>query len=125
MNTDIHRLRQVLINLLTNANKFTDQGSVTLSVEKDDVENVMVFSVADTGCGIPVEKQGAVFSRFEKLSEYTQGAGLGLSICKLIVNKLGGEIWVDPKYTGGARFVFTHPLNKELGVDKSQMLFKD
>lgn len=125
MNTDIHRLRQVLINLLTNANKFTEKGSITLSVEKDDVENVMVFSVSDTGCGIPLEKQGAVFSRFEKLSEYTQGAGLGLSICKLIVNKLGGEIWVDSKYTDGARFVFTHPLNKQLGVDKSQMLFKD
>jgi signal transduction histidine kinase len=110
LNTDVHRLRQVLINLLTNAYKFTEKGSVTLKLELDEKKQMMVFSVTDTGCGIPPEKQGKVFSRFEKLSEYTQGAGLGLSICQLIVNRLGGEIWVDSAYTEGARFVFTHPL---------------
>ncbi len=110
INTDIHRLRQVLINLITNAYKFTKEGSITLSIKADEDNGVMVFSVTDTGCGIPLEKQDTVFSRFEKLSEYSQGAGLGLSICKLIVTKLGGRIWVDSEYTGGARFVFTHPL---------------
>ena len=65
------------------------------------------------GCGIPKEKQGLVFERFEKLNEYAQGTGLGLSICKLIVHKWRGSIWIDPDYTGGARFVFSHPLNIE------------
>jgi signal transduction histidine kinase len=125
METDIHRLRQVLINLLTNANKFTEKGSITLKIEKNSAENLIVFSVADTGCGIPKEKQGAVFSRFEKVSEYTQGAGLGLSICKLIVTKLGGNIWIDPNYTNGAKFVFTHPLSKGAGPVTETQILKD
>ena len=54
-----------------------------------------------------------MFERFEKLNEYAQGTGLGLSICKLIVHKWRGSIWIDPDYTGGARFVFSHPLNIE------------
>ena len=72
-----------------------------------------IFSVTDTGCGIPKEKQGLVFERFEKLNEYAQGTGLGLSICKLIVSKWKGAIWIDPDYTGGARFIFSHPLKIE------------
>ena len=54
-----------------------------------------------------------MFERFEKLNEYAQGTGLGLSICKLIVYKWKGDIWIDPDYTEGARFVFSHPLNRE------------
>lgn len=73
----------------------------------------MEFSVTDTGCGIPVNKSERVFERFEKLNEYSQGTGLGLSICKLIVENLGGKIWVDKNYREGARFVFTHLLNKK------------
>lgn len=72
-----------------------------------------VFSVTDTGCGIPKEKQKLVFERFEKLNEYAQGTGLGLSICKLIVHKWKGDIWIDSEYTGGARFMFSHPLKIE------------
>ncbi len=111
--TDTQRLQQVIINLLSNADKFTRNGKITLKLEVDDEKRVATFSVSDTGTGIPLEKQKLVFERFEKLNEYVQGTGLGLSICKLTVEKWGGEIWVDPGYTDGARFVFTHPFEIE------------
>ena len=113
LRTDIQRLQQVIINLLSNADKFTRNGKITLKLEVDDEKRVATFSVSDTGTGIPLEKQKLVFERFEKLNEYVQGTGLGLSICKLTVEKWGGEIWVDPGYTDGARFVFTHPFEIE------------
>ncbi|MEL5894374.1 HAMP domain-containing sensor histidine kinase [Bacteroides sp. GD17] len=111
MRTDIQRLQQVVINLLSNADKFTKEGTITLRLDIDDTGKMAVFSVTDTGCGIPLEKQKQVFERFEKLNEYVQGTGLGLSICKLTVEKWGGEIWIDSTYTNGARFMFTHPMN--------------
>lgn len=111
MRTDVQRLQQVVINLLSNADKFTKEGTITLKLEPDTARNVAVFSVTDSGCGIPLDKQKRVFERFEKLNEYVQGTGLGLSICKLTVEKWGGEIWIDPAYTNGARFMFTHPMN--------------
>ncbi|RHE95295.1 sensor histidine kinase [Bacteroides intestinalis] len=113
LRTDTQRLQQVIINLLSNADKFTRNGKITLKLEVDDEKRVATFSVSDTGTGIPLEKQKLVFERFEKLNEYVQGTGLGLSICKLTVEKWGGEIWVDPGYTDGARFVFTHPFEIE------------
>ena len=113
MRTDIQRLQQVIINLLSNADKFTRNGKITLGLKVDEKQREVLFSVSDTGTGIPLEKQKLVFERFEKLNEYVQGTGLGLSICKLTVEKWGGEIWVDPGYTDGARFVFTHPLDIE------------
>lgn len=109
--TDDSRLQQVLINLLINATKFTPQGSITLEL-KLDTDNTVLFSVSDTGCGIPKDKQGAIFQRFEKLNENAQGSGLGLSICQLIIEHVGGKIWIDPNYTGGSRFCFTHPVNQ-------------
>ena len=113
MRTDTQRLQQVIINLLSNADKFTRNGKITLGLKVDEKQREALFSVSDTGTGIPLEKQKLVFERFEKLNEYVQGTGLGLSICKLTVEKWGGEIWVDPGYTDGARFVFTHPLDIE------------
>ena len=113
LRTDTQRLQQVIINLLSNADKFTRNGKITLKLEVDDEKRVATFSVSDTGTGIPLEKQKQVFERFEKLNEYVQGTGLGLSICKLTVEKWGGEIWVDSGYTDGARFVFTHPFEIE------------
>ncbi|WP_330940647.1 HAMP domain-containing sensor histidine kinase [Bacteroides sp. MSB163] len=107
--TDDARLRQVLINLLVNATKFTKEGSIVLRLELSD-RNTAFFSVTDTGCGIPLEKQGLIFERFEKLNDFAQGSGLGLSICQLIVTYMRGRIWVDSNYTQGARFCFTHPL---------------
>ena len=99
LRTDVQRLSQVLINLLTNANKFTEQGWITLSFEVLEKEGMVRFAVADTGCGIPPEKQAKVFDRFEKLDEFKQGTGLGLAICRQIVMKVGGKIWVDGTYT--------------------------
>ena len=113
METDIQRMQQVIINLLSNADKFTKKGKITLDFSVDEKTGMAVFSVTDTGCGIPKEKQKLVFERFEKLNEYAQGTGLGLSICKLIVSKWKGAIWIDPDYTGGARFIFSHPLKIE------------
>ncbi|WP_077154486.1 sensor histidine kinase [Bacteroides bouchesdurhonensis] len=113
METDVQRIQQVIINLMSNADKFTRNGKITLDFYIDEKKKMAVFSVTDTGCGIPKEKQKLVFERFEKLNEYAQGTGLGLSICKLIVYKWKGDIWIDPDYTGGARFVFSHPLNRE------------
>ncbi len=113
MVTDVQRMQQVIINLLSNADKFTKGGKITLDFSVNEEKQMAIFSVTDTGCGIPKEKQELVFERFEKLNEYAQGTGLGLSICKLIVHKWRGSIWIDPDYTGGARFVFSHPLNIE------------
>ncbi|MEN6618015.1 MAG: ATP-binding protein [Rikenellaceae bacterium] len=110
LKTDPKRLMQVLINLITNANKFTEKGSITLAYTIDESQNKVLFSVTDTGCGIPEDKNINIFKRFEKLDEHKQGTGLGLAICKQIVTKLGGDIWIDPYYTDGARFYFTHPI---------------
>lgn len=109
MITDSSRLQQLLINLLINATKFTPQGTITLELKLQE-EQMAIFTVSDTGCGIPREKQGAIFNRFEKLNENAQGTGLGLSICQLIIEQLGGKIWIDPEYTEGSRFCFTHPI---------------
>lgn len=109
--TDDSRLQQVLINLLINSTKFTPQGSITLELKKAS-EKELLFSVTDTGCGIPKDKQANIFQRFEKLNENTQGSGLGLSICQLIIEHIGGKIWIDPDYTGGSRFCFTHPVQQ-------------
>ena len=107
--TDDARLQQVLINLLINATKFTPSGSITLglSLQSDDMA---LFTVTDTGCGITLDNQKKIFKRFEKIDEQDQGTGLGLSICQLIINHVGGEIWIDPDYTEGSRFCFTHPI---------------
>ncbi|MDL2212365.1 sensor histidine kinase [Bacteroides sp. OttesenSCG-928-N06] len=114
LTADVQRLQQVLINLMSNAVKFTAEGTVTLSIREDAENDQVIFSVTDTGCGIPIEKQKKVFERFEKLNEYAQGTGLGLSICKITIDLLGGDIWVDETYTQGARFVFTHPRNPKI-----------
>ena len=103
--TDAQRLKQVLINLLSNAAKFTPSGSIKLAIAIDKQHQQLELSVSDTGCGIPSDKSDRVFERFEKLNEYSQGTGLGLAISRLIVENLGGKIWVDKDYTEGARFV--------------------
>ncbi|SEF90303.1 sensor histidine kinase [Parabacteroides chinchillae] len=107
--TDVLRLQQLLTNLLTNAAKFTTEGEINLSYKQEaDGQNVRI-TVTDTGCGIPLDKQAAVFKRFEKLDDYKPGTGLGLSICSIIAERLGGSIFIDSSYTDGARFVLIHP----------------
>ena len=117
--SDRNRLSQLLINLLTNAAKFTSEGSITLGVEICSEQNEVLFSVTDTGPGIPLDKQEMVFNRFEKLDgNKKKGPGLGLAICRQIAMIFGGRIWVDPTYTGGARFIFAHPIGLRLPEDR-------
>lgn len=108
--TDATRLEQVLINFLTNAAKFTKKGEIVLSYSVDNEKQEVIFSVTDTGTGIPADKVEVIFERFEKLDTFAQGTGLGLHICRLIANMLKGKVMVDTSYTKGARFIFIHPM---------------
>ena len=117
--TDPFRLQQIIINLLNNALKFTPAGgSITLDYTVDKEKQCMLFSVTDTGTGIPEDKQELVFQRFEKLNEFVQGTGLGLAICKLTIQYMGGDIWIDKDYKGGARFIFSHPIKERESTEK-------
>lgn len=103
---------QVLANLLHNARKFTENGSVELFWEprKSAEGKALVFTVTDTGCGIPAAEAERIFGRFIKLDPYGQGMGLGLSVCRLVARQMGGDVWLDTAYTRGARFVFSVPM---------------
>lgn len=98
---------KVLQELLNNANKFTKQGTITLH-SKEDGDNVQ-FSVTDTGIGIAEADRERVFEQFTKLDDFTEGIGLGLTLCRRSAAVLGGDLLLDPAYTGGARFVLTLP----------------
>lgn len=115
LSTDTHRLQQVLINLLNNAEKFTAKGIIELSIHADYDNDLAQFTITDSGIGIPKEQQKQIFDRFQKVNEHAQGTGLGLAICKTTVEKLGGAIWIDGEYTEGAKFVFTLPLSNNVG----------
>ncbi len=111
LHTDPQRLQQIIENLLYNSFKFTPKGGqVNLSIEKDTERDLLIFSVSDTGCGIPVGMRERIFERFTKVDDFIQGTGLGLTICRMVIRHLGGDIWVDPNYNDGARFIFTHPM---------------
>jgi PAS domain S-box-containing protein len=109
---DRDRLLQVAINLISNAIKFTETGSVTLKVRQQD--NHLVISVIDTGIGIALDDQPKVFERFKQvgdtLTDKPKGTGLGLPICKQIVEHHGGRIWVESQLHEGSTFSFTLPL---------------
>ena len=108
IDADKNRIVQVLSNFLTNALKFTAKGSITLSYTLED-ENQVRFCVTDTGKGIPDEQKHEIFNRFVKLDSFVQGAGLGLSICQSLVNRMGGKIGVESREGEGSCFWFTHP----------------
>jgi signal transduction histidine kinase len=110
ISTNEQYLSLVIENLLNNANKFTEKGSVSLGIWLDKAQSRLKISVTDTGCGIPLEKQEVVFQRFSKLDEYAQGNGLGLYLSRLIVTRLSGSISVDPAYTDGARLIIYLPV---------------
>ena len=107
--SDKNRLYQVLLNFVTNALKFTSEGSITIDYKIDG--NEVKFSVQDTGMGVEPEKQEAIFTRFVKLNSFIPGTGLGLPICQSIVTQLGGKIGVESEPGRGSCFWFTHPIN--------------
>ena len=107
INSNGERISQVLENLLNNASKFTHNGTVTLKYELIEQKKQLIFTVTDTGIGIPVDEQEHVFGRFVKLDDFSQGTGLGLSICRIIAEKLGGYLIIDKEYTQGTRFIFS------------------
>lgn len=104
--SDARRIQQVLINYLTNACKNTQKGEIHLHCSKTEHPGKLTFSVTDTGSGVPPSKADLIFNRFTKLNQHIQGSGLGLNICLLIADKLGGDVYLDKTYTNGARFVF-------------------
>ena len=108
--TDPRRVQQILINLLTNACKHTQQGSIKLRCSLSENPGEVTYSVTDTGSGVPPEQAEAIFDRFTKLNEFVQGTGLGLSICRDIATRMGGRVFLDTAWKeGGARFVFVLP----------------
>ena len=113
LHTDGCRVAQVIVNMLTNAMKNTERGSIVLQCSLAERPGALTFAVADTGCGVPPDKRRQIFDRFCKLDQFKQGVGLGLDICRIIARKLGGAIDIDPTYTGGARFWFAIPLDRQ------------
>jgi len=115
INTDSYRLNQVVSNLISNAIKFTNKGSVDFGFERKS-DQLEIF-VRDTGIGVPAEAMNFIFKRFRRVEDYNEsdqlfgGTGLGLSICKELVHLLGGEIWVDSSVNQGSSFHFTLPLD--------------
>ena len=116
--TEKNRLSQLMINLVTNAIKFTEKGSIRFSYEMR--ENELYFYVTDTGCGIPKDKQQNIFGRFVKLNSFAQGTGLGLSICKTLMDRMGGRIGVESEEGKGSTFWFTLPYKPAVKEDKKQ-----
>lgn len=110
IDTDGKRVGQILINLLDNARKFTESGSITLDYDVDKNNNTATFTVTDTGIGIPRSQEEEIFNRFRKLNSSVSGCGLGLYISRLIANLLGGSLILDPEYRQGARFILTIPV---------------
>ena len=108
--TDVICLRQVLGNLLSNAVKFTKTGKIVLKMELSGDNSLIRFIVEDTGPGISKDMQGKIFDSFEKHNSFTQGIGLGLTICKYISHRLNGTIMLDTSYENGTRMIFTHPI---------------
>lgn len=112
---DRDRLVQVVINLLSNASKFTESGGVTVTVSFD--ENEVLVRVADTGLGVTQEESEVIFDKFRQLGDVLtdkpKGTGLGLPICREIVEFHGGQLWYEPGEDGGSVFCFTVPIKKD------------
>jgi len=127
--TDHKRVQQVLSNLLTNAVKYTERGSIETGVEKieKDGNEYLKFYVKDTGSGIPDDKKEHIFNRFVKVNpdRYQEGAGLGLSISKGIIEMLDGEIWFESEYGKGSTFYFTIPCNETDSLTKMKVNVND
>ena len=113
---DLHRLTQVITNLINNAAKFTTQGYILIKYDYTQDKRWIQISVTDTGKGIPADKQAQVFERFNKLDEFAQGTGLGLAICQIIIEHFGGYITLESKEGEGSTFIVTLPYTPGLSV---------
>ncbi|MDO6391414.1 PAS domain S-box protein [Pontibacter sp. BT731] len=131
---DPFRLNQILLNLLNNAIKFTEEGSVTLharTLEETPATLTMEISVVDTGIGVPADKKELIFEGFtQAYSSITRkygGTGLGLSICKNLVERQGGDIWVEDNPEGGSifRFMITYPKSEEGQLEEKEAVAID
>ena len=126
---DVQRIRQVLLNLLYNAVKFTVRGSITLSAKIQDdspTHHCLEVSVTDTGIGIDAQAQKKLFGMFTKIKDARVrnplGVGFGLAICKQLVELMSGQIWVDSTYGVGSTFSFTMLLEKTTSTDEDALL---
>ena len=106
--TNAHHLHIVLTELLFNALHFTTEDSVTMRIDADDAH--VRFTIEDTGPGIPADKADFIFDKFTKIDMFTEGLGLGLFLCRRVVELMGGTLTLDPQYTSGSRFVLELPL---------------
>lgn len=111
-NIDRNRLWQICMNLLTNAVKHTKKGRIWFGYTIEAEEKMIKFYVSDTGCGIPKDELDNIFARFVQLSDFEQGVGLGLAICKGLVLKMGGNISVMSEEGFGSTFIFTLPMKR-------------
>jgi signal transduction histidine kinase len=107
--TNEEGLRKVMEELIQNAIKFTSKGYIRVSCQLSDDNYQLLVSIEDSGRGIPKEEQEKIFEGFYKTNAFEQGIGLGLTVSKKIAQKLGGDLTLDTKYIGGARFVLSLP----------------
>ena len=105
---DWNRIIQIISNLLSNAAKFTPKGEIHFGYREK--EDFVEFYVKDSGIGIPAERVATIFQRFGKINDFVQGTGLGLTLCRMLVEKMGGRIWLRSQEGKGSRFYFTLPL---------------
>lgn len=105
---DRMRIMQVLMNLLSNAAKFTPSGEIHFGYQLRG--NVVLFYVKDTGIGIPTNRVAKIFERFGKINNFAQGTGLGLTVSRMLVERMGGRIWVRSGEGIGTTFYFTLPM---------------
>lgn len=108
--TNAFYLSRVIGNLLGNAAKFTEKGTITLTCRIDEEQGVLIISITDTGIGIPTDKQEWVFERFTKVDDFKPGTGLGLYICRIIIQRLSGSISIDSCYTKGCKVSVCLPI---------------
>ena len=108
---DWNRIIQIISNLLSNAAKFTPKGEIHFGYREK--EDFVEFYVKDSGIGIPAERVATIFQRFGKINDFVQGTGLGLTLCRMVVEKMGGRIWLRSQEGKGSRFYFTLPLIRQ------------
>lgn len=111
INTDRQRAGQILMNLLTNAGKFTERGKIIVDYTPDKEAHTITLSVTDTGCGIAAGREEEIFTRFNGNNDSKAGMGIGLYISRLLARLMGGNLTVDTSYEEGARFLLTLPMD--------------